>query len=107
MSISTYIKNLGLCKKSAGHKNFYYHFLEFNVILIIVGDNMIQINYDGLWKILIDHNMKKKDLHNELNIGTGTIAKMSKGEPVSMEVLAKICYAFKCNIEDIVRFVYE
>lgn len=68
---------------------------------------MIVINYDGLWKLLIDNKMKKKDLHTELSIGTGTIAKMSKGEPVSLEVLAKICHAFKCNIGDIVRFVYE
>ena len=68
---------------------------------------MIVINYDGLWKTLIDNNMKKKDLHTELNIGTGTIAKMSKGEPVSLEVLAKICRAFNCNIGDIVRFIYE
>lgn len=68
---------------------------------------MITINYDGLWKILIDNKMKKTDLHTELNIGTGTIAKMSKGEPVSLEVLAKICFAFKCNIGDLMRFVYE
>jgi DNA (cytosine-5)-methyltransferase 1 len=68
---------------------------------------MISVNYDGLWKILIDKKMKKKDLTNNLNIGTGTVAKMSKGEPVSLEVLAKICLAFKCNIEDVVRFVYE
>ncbi len=68
---------------------------------------MISINYDGLWKILIDHKMKKKDLMNELSLGTGTIAKMSKGEPVSLEVLAKICLKFKCNIGDVVRFVYE
>ncbi len=68
---------------------------------------MIVVNYDGLWKILIDKKMKKMDLHTALNIGTGTIAKMSKGEPVSLEVLAKICLAFKCNIGDVVRFVYE
>ena len=68
---------------------------------------MVSVNYDGLWKILIDKKMKKKDLNSDLNIGTGTIAKMSKGEPVSLEVLAKICLAFKCNIEDIVRFIYE
>lgn len=68
---------------------------------------MVSVSYDGLWKILIDKKMKKKDLTSDLNIGTGTIAKMSKGEPVSLEVLAKICIAFKCNIEDIVRFIYE
>lgn len=78
-----------------------------NAIITIVGERMIRISYDGLWKILIDKKMKKKDLHSELNIGTGTIAKMGRGEPVSMEIIAKICYTFKCNIEDVVRFIYE
>ena len=68
---------------------------------------MITVSYDGLWKILIDKKMKKMDLARVLNIGTGTIAKMSKEEPVSLEVLAKICVAFKCNIGDVVRFIYE
>lgn len=71
------------------------------------GAKMVIVNYDGLWKILIDKNLKKKYLTNSLNIGTGTVAKMSKGEPVSLEVLAKICLNFKCNIEDVVRFIYE
>lgn len=68
---------------------------------------MVKVSYDGLWKIMIDNHMKKKDLSNKLNIGTGTIAKMSKGEPVSLDVLAKICSLFDCNIGDIVRFIYE
>lgn len=62
------------------------------------------ISYNGLWKILIDKNMYKKDLAAELNISSATVAKMGKGENVSLEVLQKICEHFECNIGDIMSF---
>ena len=49
------------------------------------------ISYNGLWKLLIDNNMNKTDLMNKVKLSSSTIAKMSKGEPVSMQVLEKIC----------------
>lgn len=63
------------------------------------------ISYKKLWKLLIDNDMKKKDLAIKAGISTSTITKMSKGENVTTEVLGKICKAFKCNIEDIVEFI--
>lgn len=65
------------------------------------------ISYNGLWKKLIDKNMYKKDLAAELNISSATIAKMGKGENVSLEVLQKICAYMDCNIGDIVSFEKE
>ncbi len=62
------------------------------------------ISYNGLWKILIDKNMYKKDLAAELNISSATMAKMGKGETVSLEVLQKICEYLNCDIGDIVSF---
>ena len=62
------------------------------------------ISYNGLWKLLIDKNMQKKDLASELNISSATIAKMGKGEVVSMEVLERICNYMDCNIGDIMSF---
>ena len=50
----------------------------------------MKVSYNGLWKLLIDHEMKKMDLVEELGISTSTLAKMSRGEPVSMQILAKI-----------------
>lgn len=47
------------------------------------------VSYNGLWKLLIDKNMKKIDLVNELGISSSTIAKMTRGEYVSMAVLEK------------------
>ena len=51
----------------------------------------MNISYNGLWKILIDHEMKKTDLISKVGISSSTLAKMSKGEVVSMEILIKIC----------------
>lgn len=62
------------------------------------------ISYNGLWKLLIDKNMYKKDLTEKLGISSATIAKMGKGESVSMDVLQKICAYMDCNIGDIMSF---
>ena len=63
--------------------------------------------YDGLWKMLKDKKMYKKDLITELGISSATLAKMGRGENVSMEVLQKICELMNCNIGDIVSFEKE
>ena len=65
------------------------------------------ILYNGLWKMLIDRNMYKKDLAAELNISSATMAKMGKGESVSMDVMERICYYLDCNIGDIMSFEKE
>ncbi|MBD5482599.1 MAG: helix-turn-helix transcriptional regulator [Lachnospiraceae bacterium] len=62
------------------------------------------VSYNGLWKILIDRNMYKKDLATELNISSATMAKMGKGESVSMDVLERICSYMNCDIGDIMSF---
>ncbi len=65
------------------------------------------ISYNGLWKILIDKNMYRKDLAAELNISSATMAKMGKGESVSIDVLERICNYLGCNIGDIMSFEKE
>lgn len=62
------------------------------------------VSYNGLWKLLIDKDMYKKDLGEKLGISSATLAKMGKGETVSMEVLQKICEYMDCDIGDIVSF---
>lgn len=64
-------------------------------------------NYNKLWKLLIDRNMKKKDLMAKTHITATTIAKMGRGESVNMEVIARICKALKVNVGDIVDYVGE
>jgi hypothetical protein rflaF_14262 len=64
----------------------------------------VKISYNGLWKILIDNGMRKKNLIDEIGVSSTTIAKMGKGERVSLDVLERICEYFNCNIGDIIRF---
>ena len=52
-------------------------------------------------------NLNKTQLRAMTGIGTGTMAKLSKGEPVGLEIIGKICFALKCNIEEVVEFIYE
>ena len=63
------------------------------------------VSYKKLWKLLIDHDMKKKDLAKAANISNYTITKMSKGENVTVEILGKICTALNCNIDDMMEFI--
>lgn len=57
--------------------------------------------------MLIDRNMQKKDLINELGVSSTTIAKMGKGDKVSLDVLERICTYFDCNISDVISFEKE
>jgi len=63
------------------------------------------ITYKGLWKLLIDKDMKKLDLRDKIGISTGTLAKLSKNEYVALSVLERICEALNCSIGDIVDYV--
>lgn len=57
--------------------------------------------YKKLWKLLIDKDMKKTDLIAVAGISTNVLAKLNKGEFVSMESLQKICVALNCDVGDI------
>ena len=65
------------------------------------------ISYKRLFKLMIDKNMKKKDLLATAGISWASVTKLSKGETVSMEVLMKICKALDCNIGDIMDLIPE
>lgn len=64
----------------------------------------MKTSYNNLWKMLIDRNMQKKDLIDKLGISSTTIAKMGKGDKVSLDVLERICAYFDCNIGDVISF---
>lgn len=67
----------------------------------------MEVSYKKLWKLLIDKDMKKKDLLATAGISWASVTKLSKGETVSMEVLMKICKALDCNIGDIMDLIPE
>lgn len=61
---------------------------------------IVEVSYKKLWKILIDKDMKKKDLQASAGISWASVTKLSKGERVSMEVLMKVCKTLNCDIGD-------
>ena len=67
----------------------------------------MSISYKKLWKLLIDRDMKKKDLREAAGISTASMAKLGKNENVTTDVLVKICKALKCDISDIMEIVDE
>ena len=64
-------------------------------------------SYKRLWKLLIDKDLKKKDLCEMANISTCTIGKMNRGDNITTDVLVRICSALNCSIEDIMEIVPE
>ncbi|AXU88332.1 TPA: helix-turn-helix transcriptional regulator [Clostridioides difficile] len=63
----------------------------------------MKFNYNGLWKVLIDKNMKKKDLIDRTGISPTTISKMVRGEAVSLSVIGKICEELGTDIGDLIH----
>ncbi len=61
------------------------------------------MNYNKLWKLLIDRNLKKKDLREMAGLSTNVMAKMGKGGDVSTNALRKICKALDCQLHDIIE----
>lgn len=61
------------------------------------------VSYNKLWKLLIDKNMKKKELGAAAGISNSLIAKLGKNENVTVDVLVRICSALDCGIEDILE----
>lgn len=65
------------------------------------------VSYKKLWKLLIDKDMKKKDLRNITGLSSVSIAKLGKNENVGVDLLDKICKALNCDISDIIEYVCE
>lgn len=64
-------------------------------------------SYKKLWKLLIDKDLKKKDLAKIANISNYTVTKLTRGDNVTTDVLGRICEALDCSIEDIMEFIPE
>lgn len=63
------------------------------------------VSYKKLWKLLIDRDLKKKDLEEMAEISHYTVNKLNRGENVTTDILGKICKALECNVEDIMEFI--
>lgn len=67
----------------------------------------MRIQYNKLWKILIDKDMNKVQLREAAGISSNSLAKLGKNEPVRMDVLMKIASALDCKVEDLFETVVE
>ena len=65
------------------------------------------VSYKKLFKLLIDRNMKKKDLQKIAQISPASVSKMAKNEFVSLEVLVKVCTSLSVDIGDIMEVTQE
>lgn len=67
----------------------------------------MKMSYKKLWKLLIDKDMKKKELSEVSGVSSTSIAKMGRNENVNTDNLVKICEALKCNLKDIAEIVED
>ncbi len=70
-------------------------------------ENSQMISYKPLYKTLIDKNLNKTDLQNQIGISSRTLAKFTHNEPVALSVLEKICLTLNCRIEDVIEVLPE
>lgn len=69
-------------------------------------EEIMHLSYKRLWKLLIDRDMKKKDLCELAGISSASMAKLGKNENVNTEILVRICRALQCDIGDIAEIEY-
>ncbi|MDR0424441.1 MAG: helix-turn-helix transcriptional regulator [Clostridiales Family XIII bacterium] len=67
----------------------------------------MDISYKRLWHLLIDRDMKKRELLQLANISTATLSKLTRGENVNTDILVRICRALDCSLEDIMELLPE
>lgn len=67
----------------------------------------MEISYKKLWKRLIDEDMRKSQLKEQAQISGSTLAKLSKNEYVSLDVLVRICGVLQCQLSDVAEIVFD
>ena len=63
------------------------------------------ISYKKLWKLLIDKDLKKKDLQKLAGVSSVSITKLGKNENVNTDIIMKICVALQCDVSDVMEIV--
>lgn len=71
------------------------------------GVKIMAVSYKKLWKLLIDRDLKKKDLEAMAQISHYTMNKLTHGDNVTTDVLGRICKALGCSLDDIMEFIDE
>ena len=71
------------------------------------GRTQMAVTYKKLWHILLDRDMKKKDLQETAELTKYTMRKLGNDETVTTDTLAKICRALNCTVDDIMEVLPE
>ncbi len=66
---------------------------------------MMSVSYKRLWKLLIDRDLRKKELAEKANLSNYTINKLNRGENVTTDTLVKICVVLNCTFDDIMEII--
>ena len=86
--------------------NLWYANRRHSVLYWVCAEEILMaVSYRKLWKLLIDKDMKKKDLRLTSGISTNALAKLGKNERVTTDVIDKICCALNCDVGDIMEIV--
>ena len=67
----------------------------------------MRIRYDKLWRMMKNNKMKKKELASAAEISGYTMSKLNRDEPVSLEVMMRLCKVFHCDIGDLMEVIEE
>jgi len=67
----------------------------------------VGVSYKRLWKLLIDKNMKKRDLKETAGLSASFMQKLNQDQSVTTNSLVRICTALDCRIEDIMEIIPE
>ncbi len=67
----------------------------------------MDVSYNKLFKMLIDKEMRKTEFAKKVGISANTLAKLSRNETVSMDVIIRICRTFQCGVDDIMDILPE
>ena len=65
------------------------------------------VSYKRLWKLLIDKNMKKRDLRESANLSPSLMSSLNQDKSVTVNTLSRICEVLDCRIEDIMEIVSD
>ena len=67
----------------------------------------MDVSYNRLFKLLIDKELKKTEFAKMIGISASTLAKLSRNETVSMDVIIRICRKLECTVDDILEILPE
>lgn len=67
----------------------------------------MDVSYNRLFKLLIDKELKKTEFAKKVGISANTLAKLSRNETVSMDIIIRICRKMECNVGDIMDVLPE